>query len=454
MNNEQQYIEIYEQHRELIETPCAALLNDERRKAFSRFKEQGFPALNDEEYRHSDVSKQFAANYGMNLGRVENLTAPYEAFTCDVPNLKAHQEFIINDSYLKGIDHKTALPQGVIVGSLNEIAKSNPQLIEPYYNRIAQEGDSIAQFNTTFVQDGIVIYVPKGVVVEDTIQLVTIQSTNIDIMSNRRILVILEERAALNMLVCDHTLSSHKTLSTQVTEIFIGDGASMNLYDLEETSESNTRIAQLFVRQQGNSRFNHSNITLTNGFTYNRTQLSMQGGGAESDISGLVINDKHQHTDNRTLVEHKVPHCNSNELYKYILDEESVGVFAGKMLIQPDAQHTNSQQTNRNLCLTKCARMYAQPQLEIYADDVKCSHGSTVGQLDENALFYMQQRGIPIDEARHLLMFAFAGEVIDKIAIEGIRNRLHMLVEKRFRGELSRCNGCSLCHDREQKKTN
>ena len=160
---------------------------------------------------------------------------------------------------------------------------------------------------------------------------------------------------------------------------------------------------------------------------------------------GLAITDKKQHVENNTLVDHVVGRCTSNELYKYILDEESKGVFSGKMLIRKDAQQTNSRQTNRNLCLTKCARMYAQPQLEIYADDVKCGHGSTVGQLDENALFYMQQRGIPADEAKHLLMFAFAGEVIDAIKLDALRERLHILVEKRFRGELNRCKGCSLC---------
>jgi Fe-S cluster assembly protein SufD len=171
----------------------------------------------------------------------------------------------------------------------------------------------------------------------------------------------------------------------------------------------------------------------------------LEGRGAEANVNGLVIGDKEQHIDNRTLVDHKTSDCNSTELYKYILDERSTGVFAGKMLIRPDAQRTNSQQTNRNLCLTNDAHMYAQPQLEIYADDVKCSHGSTVGQLDENALFYMQQRGIPADEARHLLMYAFAGEVIENIRIEALRDRLHMLVEKRLRGELNHCKRCAMC---------
>ena len=225
----------------------------------------------------------------------------------------------------------------------------------------------------------------------------------------------------------------------------MGAGASLNIYDIEETANSNTRVASLFVDQAADSHFNHCNITLTNGFTRNRINITLEGRGADANITGLAIGDRKQHIDNRTLVEHKTGNCNSNELYKYILDEESVGVFTGKMLIHPDAQQTTSEQTNRNLCLTSCARMYAQPQLEIYADDVKCSHGSTVGQLDESALFYMQQRGIPAEEARHLLMYAFAGEVIENIKIDALRDRLHLLVEKRFRGELNRCKGCSLC---------
>jgi Fe-S cluster assembly protein SufD len=186
-------------------------------------------------------------------------------------------------------------------------------------------------------------------------------------------------------------------------------------------------------------------VTLTNGFTRNSVSVALGGRGAETSINGLAIGDKTQHIDNHTLVEHKVADCTSNELFKYILDESSTGVFAGKMHIYHDAQRTVSQQTNRNLCLTTCAHMYAQPQLEIYADDVKCSHGSTVGQLDESALFYMQQRGIPADEARHLLMYAFAGEVIENIDIVPLKERLHILIEKRFRGELGKCKGCNLC---------
>ena len=444
MSQEQEYIDIFEQNLTLIKEPCAELLNEAREKAAIRFKATGFPGTKEENWLHSNVAKRFATDYGMNLGRVEVNADRRTLFTCDVPNLNTHQAFIVNDTFRDGESGKK-FPDGVILASLNRIAEENPSLLEPYYNTLAEQGDSIAQFNTMFAQDGVVLYIPKNTVVEETVQIVTLLQANVEMVSNRRLLVILEENSQASLLICDHSAMEKQTLSTQVTEIFIGRGAQLDLYELEETAYSNTRLSHLFVRQEADSRFGHSNITLTNGFTRNYISVSLEGKGAEADINGLVIGDKNQHTDNRTIVDHKTGNCNSNELYKYILDEQSTGVFAGKMLIRPDAQQTVSQQTNRNLCLTSDAHMYAQPQLEIYADDVKCSHGSTVGQLDDNALFYMQQRGIPADEARHLLMYAFAGEVIENIKIEALRDRLHMLVEKRLRGELNHCRTCALC---------
>jgi Fe-S cluster assembly protein SufD len=441
----QEYIKLFEDNSSLINEPCAKKLNDEREKAFIRFKDAGFPKIKEENWLHTNVAKKFEADFGMDLGRKARINDVKGSFTCDVPNLKTIRGYIVNDHFVITEKDCCKLPKGVIIGNINEIAKQHPELIDNYYNRLAEKGDSIVQFNTSFAQDGVVIYVPKNIVIEETIQIVALLQTNVDILTNRRLIVIMEENSQASLLLCDHSSTEKKSLSTAVTEIFIGRGASLDLYELEETTESNTRLGNLYVNQEQESRFNHCNITLTNGFTRNYIEVTLDGEGAETNINGLAIGDKKQHIDNRTLVEHKKGHCTSNELYKYILDEESTGVFAGKMLICTDAQQTVSQQTNRNLCLTSCARMYAQPQLEIYADDVKCSHGSTVGQLDENALFYMQQRGIPADEARHLLMYAFAGEVTNNIKLEALRERLHILVEKRFRGELNHCKGCSLC---------
>ena len=441
----QEYINLFESNKALIDKPCTRKLNKEREKAFVRFRAEGFPKLKDENWLHTNVAKKFETDYGMDLGRKAGANSVKGSFTCDVPNLKTVRGYIVNDCFTITEEDRNKLPKGVLIGKINEIAESNPEIIDSFYNQLASKGDSIVQFNTSFVQDGIILYVPKNTVIDETIQIVAQLQTNVDILTNRRLLVIMEENSHASLLLCDHSSTDKKSLSIEVTEIFIGRGASLDLYELEETTESNTRLGNLFVNQKHDSRFNHCNITLTNGFTRNYIEVALDGEGADTNINGLAIGDKKQHIDNRTLVEHKKGHCTSNELYKYILDEESIGVFAGKMLICTDAQQTVSQQTTRNLCLTSCARMYAQPQLEIYADDVKCSHGSTVGQLDENALFYMQQRGIPADEARHLLMYAFAGEVIDNIKLEALRERLHILVEKRFRGELNHCKGCNLC---------
>ena len=205
------------------------------------------------------------------------------------------------------------------------------------------------------------------------------------------------------------------------------------------------RVSNVYIDQQADSRVNHNVITLHNGVTRNLTDLVFSGEGAECYLNGCVIADKTQHVDNNTLIDHRVPHCTSNELYKYVLDDSAVGAFAGKVLVRKDAQKTSSQERNQNLCVTKQARMFTQPMLEIYADDVKCAHGSTVGQLNDAALFYMRQRGISLKEARLLLQFAFINEVVDSIRLEPLRDRLHYLVEKRFRGELSKCEGCKLC---------
>ena len=300
-------------------------------------------------------------------------------------------------------------------------------------------------FNTAFAQDGVLMYVPKNVVVERPIQLINILRADVNFMVNRRVLIILEEGAQARLLMCDHAMDGVNFLATQVVEVFVGANSVFDLYELEETHTSTVRISNLCVKQEANSNVLLNGMTLHNGTTRNTTEVTLAGEGAEINLCGMAIADKNQHVDNNTTIDHVVPNCTSNELFKYVLDDQSVGAFAGLVLVRPDAQHTSSQQTNRNLCATRDARMYTQPQLEIYADDVKCSHGATVGQLDETALFYMRTRGIAEKEARLLLMFAFVNEVIDTIRLDALKDRLHLLVEKRFRGELNKCQGCAIC---------
>ena len=465
MSSEQQYIELYEHARQVIFDHAPESMNAVRDEAFEDFCRQGFPSKKVERYKYTDIQKLFAPDYGVNLSRLQIPVDPYEAFRCDVPNLSTSLYFVVNDMFYKGGEELSSkelrnkelrsnfhpsLPEGVIVGSLRDY----PELISKYYARLAKTSeDAVTALNTMLAQDGMLVYVPKNVKVDRAIQVINIlkatpsnaQRQVPDLMVNRRVLIILEEGAEIKMLFCDHAADDRHFLTTQVIEAYVGNNASLDLYCLEETHHKNVRVSNVYIDQGRDSRVNHNVITLHNGTTRNKLDLTFSGEGAECQCFGCVIADKQQHVDNNTLITHKVPHCTSNELYKYVLDDKAVGAFAGRVLVEHGAQKTVSQMTNQNLTATKEARMYTQPMLEIYADDVKCAHGSTVGQLNDAALFYMRQRGISLQEAKLLLQNAFINEVIDHMQLEPLRDRLHYLVEKRFRGELNKCDGCKLC---------
>ena len=446
MGSEKQYIDLYRETAGMIKSHSADVLNGVRDKAFEDFCRQGFPSRKVERYRYTDMSKLFEPDYGLNLNRLEIPINPYEAFKCDVPNLSTSLYFVVNDAFYTKQLPKTELPDGVIVDSLCRVATENPGLIERYYARMAKtEDDAITALNTMLAQDGLLVYVPKNVKLGRAVQVINILRSDVDLMVNRRVLIILEQGAEAKFLFCDDSADDRHFLTTQVIEAYVGENASLDLYCLEETHVKNTRVSNVYIEQQAYSRVNHNVITLHNGVTRNKLDLVFKGEGAECFANGCVIADKTQRVDNNTLIDHQVPQCTSNELYKYVLDDDAVGAFAGRVLVRHDAQKTNSQETNNNLVAAKTARMYTQPELEIYADDVKCAHGCTVGQLNDAAMFYMRQRGISEKEAKLLLEFAFVNEVIDKMELAPLRERLHILVEKRFRGELNKCEGCRLC---------
>lgn len=441
-----QYIELFAQCEAMICKHSAEVLNSPRAKAFEDFKRLGFSTRKDEEYKYTDVSKAFEPDYGLNLNRLDIPVNPYDVFKCDVPNMSTALYFMVNDSFYNKALPKSNLPEGVLLGSLKDLSESYPELVGRYYGKLAESSkDAVVALNTMLAQDGLLLYVPKGVVVEKPIQLVNILRADVNFMVNRRVLVILEDGAQARLLMCDHAMDKVDFLATQVIEAYVGTGATLDFYELEENTTATRRFSYLNVYQEAESNVLVGGITLHNGLTRNTTRVTLAGQGAYINLSGMAIADKNQHVDNHTFIDHQVPDCTSRELYKYVLDDSATGAFAGKVLVREGAQHTASEQTNRNLCVTRQARMYTQPQLEIYADDVKCSHGATVGQLDENALFYMRQRGISEQEARLLLMFAFVGDVVDNIRLDALRDRLHLLVEKRFRGEMGKCQGCTMC---------
>ena len=430
MRPEQQYIDLFSQCEAMICQHSCEVMNAPRAAAFADFERLGFPTREDEKYKYTDISKLFEPDYGLNLKQLDIPVNPYDVFKCDVPNMSTSLYFVVNDAFYGKALPKSHLPEGVLFGSLRQLAVEHPELVKMYYGRLADtEKDGVTALNTALAEDGVLLYVPSGVVVERPIQLVNILRSDVNLMVNRRVLIILEDGAQARMLVCDHAMDAVNFLATQVVEIFVGRDAVLDLYELEETHNSTVRVSNMYVQQDSGSNVLLNGMTLTGGTTRNSVNVTLAGEGAEINLCGI----------------HAVPRCTSNELFKYVLDDQATGAFAGLVLVRPGAQHTSSQQTNRNLCATREAHMYTQPQLEIYADDVKCSHGATVGQLDDAALFYMRQRGIPVHEARLLLMFAFVNEVIDTIRLDALRDRLHLLVEKRFRGELNKCQGCAIC---------
>ena len=447
MNAEQQYIDLYEQAQGAIFAHSIGEMNAVRNQAFEDFRRLGFPSRKVERYKYTDMQKLFEPDYGLNLNRLHIPVDPYKAFRCDVPNLSTSLYFMVNDMFYQGYGDtevlpKHKLPEGVIVGSMC----NHPEVVAKYYAQLAKTAeDGVTALNTMLAQDGLLVYVPKNVKVERAIQVINILRSDVALMVNRRVLIVVEEGAEIKMLFCDHAADDRHFLATQVIEAYVGQNASLDLYCLEETHHKNVRVSNVYIDQQRSSRVNHNVITLHNGTTRNKLDLTLSGEGAECACYGCVIGDKHQHVDNNTLITHRATHCTSNELYKYVLDEHATGAFAGRVLVEQGAQKTTSQMTNQNLTASKEARMYTQPMLEIYADDVKCAHGSTVGQLNDAALFYMRQRGISLKEAKVLLQNAFINEVIDKMQLVPLRDRLHHLVEKRFRGELNKCEGCKLC---------
>jgi len=477
MSAEKQYISLYTEQHSLIDAHSAPSLNAYRAEAADVLARVGLQRPKD--YTQVDPEEALSYDYALNLARHDVPTEKKDLFTCAVPELSTDVHFLVNEQYVanekikSGETTNSMASRSYFAGSLRQFAIEHPELIEQYYSKLAMsqepqydiraEHTSVtahrplgeAALNTLFAQDGFVLYVPDGIQVEKPLQLISLMRSVDDLMACQRLLVIIGEGAKASLLACDHASLLPKDRQTgdaeyprqlclQVTEIFVGKNATFDYYALEEHNDFVTRLGAIYVEQQEGSNAAFGQYALTAGQTRNRIYVDLKGEHAETHLYGMCIADHEQKVDNITYIRHRVPNCSSNELFKYVLDDAARGSFIGRILVQQGADKTDAHQTNRNLSLTKDTRMSARPELEIYADDVKCSHGTTVGQLDEQAMYYMRTRGIPEAEARMLLMFAFMGDVIDGIRIEPLKDRLKHLVEKRFRGELTQCKTCAI----------
>jgi Fe-S cluster assembly protein SufD len=441
----EELIDLFIDNLDLITENSADILNHERQSALENFKLLGFPSTKNEKYKYIKVEPLFRSDF-------EKYFTPKcisfnvdDIFRCDIPSLDTHLALVINGFYLNNPDLLFEVENGVIIGSLAEASRKYPNVVNKYYNKMAtNDDDGLVALNTAFAQDGVFIYIPKGIVVERPIQIINLLMSDENQLVQYRNLIIADENSQANIAICDHTLSPAEFLSNMVTEVFTNRGANLDIVCMQNQHNESTQFAHIFAKQERDSVLSTNTVSLHGGVIRNNVHVLLNDEGCENHTYGLALVDRNQHVDMYSFIDHAKPNCTSNELYKAILDDQATGAFNGRILVRRDAQKTQAFQSNNNLLLTADAKMYTKPQLEIYADDVKCSHGATVGQLDMNAKFYMQSRGISERESKLLLMFGFAHDVVRNIKIEPLRERIDDLVNKRLRGELSRCHNCPM----------
>ena len=438
-----QYIKLFEENRDTICSHSAGKLNAVRDEALGRLRDARLPDKNCEGFEKTSIEEMFAPDYGVNISRVNIPVDIAASFKCDVPALSTLLGLVINDAFVPTSQLENKLPEGVFFGSLRRAAEELPEIVNRYYASLAPMDEASVALNTLLAQDGVMIYVPRGVRLPRPLQLVNIFSSPVSSAAFRRLLIVIEDGAEAQLLVCDHTQErTNSYLASQIAEIHVGEGARFEACSIEESSALTSRYARTFVHQEAGSYYSFNSTTLTCGTTRNDFSIELNGENAETHLAGMVIGSDSMHIDNDSSIRHLKPRCHSNQLFKYVLDDTATGAFEGSILVAPGAQYTEAYQSNRNILASTTAKMHCKPQLEIYNDDVKCSHGATTGQLDTDALFYMRSRGIPESEARTMLMQAFMVDVIDSVHISGLRERLLHLVDRRFSGSLGDCAGC------------
>ncbi len=402
-------------------------LHQVRRQALHSFDQLGFPTIRHEEWKYSNVNSLIKQRF--TIDGTSTLTAD-ELSSLEIPNLEGNVLYFVNGHYRPEMSHIVSPADQVQIGSLADAIKADPDGVGTHFAQYADYKDSaFTALNTALATDGVVIRVPANAHVEQPIILRFISDARVNnVASQPRNLIVVGKNAEVTMAESFRTLGEQSSFVNTVTEISLERDARMQYYKVQDETNQAYHIGTTQVHQSDNSHFYAATVTLNGNFVRNNLNIVLNGQYAEAYMNGLYMPNGRQHVDNHTLVDHAMPNSYSNELYKGILDDSGTGVFNGKIFVRPDAQKTNAYQSCKNVVLSPNATMNTKPQLEIYADDVKCSHGTTTGQLNDEALFYMQSRGIPKDAARTLLLYAFAQDVLSQIKIQPIREYLEGVV--------------------------
>lgn len=413
--------------------PSTAWLPELRKSAFDRFTALGFPTTRNEDWHFTSVTKI-----------AEKLFKPVKAGKCTlsastVAKLAGgeddwHRLVFVNGKFEKGLSHFAELPAEVTVTTLQEMLKESPEFVAERLGKLAAyESAPFTAMNTAFAQDGVVIHVPRGVVVDAPLQIVHVcDEKAAGGAVHPRLLVVAEALSQFTIVENYVAVGTPSYFTNAVAEVEVGNGARVDHYKVQRESTEAFHVGTTQVTQGRDSVY-HA-FSFATGAALSRTNIytRLMGEGSEAKLNGLYLVDGTQHVDHQTFVEHIAPNCASRELYKGILDGHSHGVFNGKVYVDPEAQKTDGKQTNHALLLSEGARVDTKPQLEIFADDVKCTHGATVGKLDQIGLFYMKSRGINAENARALLTYAFAAEVLETIELDALRVQLEAHVFEHF----------------------
>jgi Fe-S cluster assembly protein SufD len=410
------------------------------KKALQSF---GIPGRKDERYKYTPVAKYFEKDIPPLLAPRSRDFAIEDIFRCDIPTLDTYMHVVLNGFYFEESPELGTMEGRVLIGGLKQAIKAVPELVREFLDKAAVNSmDGLVAMNRAYASDGFFIYIPDHAVIEKPVQVVNIANDNRSDLLQHRNLIIMGKNSRATIVVCDHTLSEYESLTNSVTEVFMDRESQLDMTRLQNESINTTSVTHTFIHQEEQSLLRTNQVSLHGGNIRNNLEIDLKGEYAESHAYGLFLMDHEQHVDNNVFVSHIAPHCFSNQLYKGVLDNEATGAFTGRILVGRGAQKTEAYQVNKNIILTDKAKMNSKPQLEIYADDVKCTHGATVGQLDEEGLFYLRSRGIRENDARLMLMSAFAHDVVREIRVEALRDRITELVERRLKGDIPKCHTC------------
>ena len=400
-------------------------LQDLRDRGAARFTALGFPTTRDEEWRFTSVAPIAGGDFkpaGEGAARVTDAELAHYLYSD-----AAHRIVIVNGTFSADLSRAPHLPGGVRAGSLAAAVTEQPDVVQRYLGQLAEFGGrAFTALNTALAADGAYIYIPDGVVLDAPLHVlfITTSSAGAATMSHTRALVVAGERSQSQIVETYVGPAGSVYFTNAVTEIVAGENAVIDHYKVQQESLEAFHVASLHISAGRSSNVSSQSMSLGGRLVRNDVVAVMDGEGAECTLNGLYLADRDRLVDNHTVIDHAKAHCPSHELYKGILGGKAKAIFNGKIIVRQDAQKTDAKQTNRALLLSDEATINTKPQLEIFADDVKCTHGATIGQLDEDAIFYLRARGLSYFEARDMLIHAFAGEILGRVKIAPLRESL------------------------------